>query len=228
MKRQMSVRPVPYEAIRHFILSIHYARRKPVIQYAFGLFDGDLPDPVGVVTYGQPATPAASKWVAGEENRKHVLELNRLVLYPEYNGGNYGSYLVSRSLKLLPHGTFVISYADWGGWHHIGYVYQATNWLYTGLTKAKIDKYSTGKHPRHRDLTDVQTVLRTEKHRYVYLVGTRREVREMRKKLRYPVIGTYPKGQSVRYDLEKLMPFADGSSSSTARCQLNSEREDDE
>lgn len=114
-KERLSVRRISYDDTKVFILNIHYARRMPCIQFAFGLFDGDYPYPVGVVTYGQPASAPLCKGIAGEENRKHVLELNRLVLYPEYNGGNYASYLVSKSLKMLPNHTFVVSYADWGG-----------------------------------------------------------------------------------------------------------------
>lgn len=115
IKNRLKVKRIEYEETKSFILQIHYARRMPCVQYAFGLFDGDYPFPVGVVTYGQPASPWLCKGIAGEENRKNVLELNRLVLYPEYNGGNYASFLVANSLKLLPHRTFVVSYADWGG-----------------------------------------------------------------------------------------------------------------
>ena len=114
-KRNLTVKRIAYEDTKTFILNIHYARRMPCVQYAFGLFDCDYPYPVGVVTYGQPASPSLCKGIAGEENRKNVLELNRLVLYPEYNGENYASFLVANSLKQLPHGTFVVSYADWGG-----------------------------------------------------------------------------------------------------------------
>ena len=184
-------------------MGVHYARRMPCIQYAFGLFDGNYPWPVGCVTYGQPASPFLCKGIAGEENRKNVLELNRLCLYPEYNGKNYASFLVSHSLKMLPHKTFVVSYADWGGWHHVGYVYQATNWLYTGLTKERTDKFSSSGHARHYDKNDTKRQIRTAKHRYIYLVGNKREVKQMRSQLKYPVYSEYPKGESMHYDTEK-------------------------
>lgn len=209
MDRKLSVKRIGYEETKNFILFIHYARRMPCIQYAFGLFDGDYPYPVGVVTYGQPASPMLCKGVAGEENRKNVLELNRLVLYPEYNGGNYASFLVGNSLKLLPHGTFVVSYADWGGWHHVGYVYQATNWLYTGMTKPRTDKYSESGHARHYAVGETRRQERTAKHRYVFLVGDKRDVKRMRKQLNYPVINEYPKGDSEHYDLKNPTPFVD-------------------
>lgn len=79
------VEQIPFERTKPFILGIHYARRMPCIQYAFGLFYGN--ELAGVVTYGQPASPNLCRGIAGEANRKRVLELNRLCFKPEYNGG---------------------------------------------------------------------------------------------------------------------------------------------
>lgn len=127
-------------------------------------------------------------------------------MYPEYNGGNYASFLISHSLKMLPSKTFVVSYADWGGWRHVGYVYQATNWLYTGMTKPRTDKYSASGHARHYAEGETRRQIRTAKHRYVYLVGSKSVVRRMRKELRYPVYEDYPKGDSRHYDINKPNP----------------------
>lgn len=198
----LRVERISYDECKHFILDIHYARRMPCIQYAFGLFDGSYPYPVGCVTYGQPASPPLCKGLAGEENRKHVLELNRLVLYPEYNGQNCASYLVSHSLRHLPGGTFVVSYADWGGWGHVGYVYQATNWLYTGITKPRTDKYSESGHARHYAQNETRRQFRTAKHRYVYLVGSKKQKKQMLSQLKYPIINEYPKGDSHHYSID--------------------------
>lgn len=163
----LQVTRISYEDTKPFLLGIHYARRMPCVQYAFGLFrDGKL---IGVVTYGQPASPSLCKGVAGEEHRKSVMELNRLVILPEYNGQNYASVLVSRSLKMLPGGRYIVSYADWGGWHHVGYVYQATNWYYTGCTKPRTDKYSESGHSRHYAVNETRRQNRTAKHRYIYI-----------------------------------------------------------
>jgi len=160
------VETIPTWATKPFILGIHYARRMPNIQYAYGLFlDGQN---IGIVTYGQPASPSLCKGIAGDKWKNHVVELNRLVIDPEFNGQNYASYLVSHSLKLLPNGTYVVSYADWGGWGHVGYVYQATNWYYSGLTKERTDKYSEG-HSRHYLKDEKRRVNRTAKHRYIYI-----------------------------------------------------------
>lgn len=205
----LKVERVSYEECKPFILEIHYARRMPCIQYAFGLFVDDYPFPVGIVTYGQPASPPLCKGVAGEENRHHVLELNRLVLYPEYNGGNCASFLVGNSLKQLPAGTFVVSYADWGGWGHVGYVYQATNWLYTGLTKPRMDKFSESGHARHYKPDETRRQPRTAKHRYVFLVGNKRDKKRMLSQLKYPVLSEYPKGDSRHYELGKPVALND-------------------
>ena len=192
----LHVRQISYQDALPFVLNIHYARSMPCVQYAFGLFEGI--EMIGVVTYGQPASPNLCFGLAGKENAKNVLELNRLVLLPEKNGSNHASYLVAKSLKMLPEKTFVVSYADWGGWHHVGYVYQATNFLYTGITKERTDIYSDG-HSRHYVEGETRRKDRTAKHRYVYLVGNKRVVKQMRKELNYKILD-YPKGVSEHYD----------------------------
>lgn len=109
----LHIRRIGYDDTKPFLLGIHYARRMPCIQYAFGLFKGV--DMIGCITYGQPASPSLCVGIAGKQNQLNVMELNRLVILPEYNGQNYGSYLVGNTLKRLPNRTFVVSYADWGG-----------------------------------------------------------------------------------------------------------------
>ncbi len=197
----MIVKKITYNDCLPFILNIHYARRIPCIQYAFGLFDNDKL--IGVCTFGQPASPSLCKGIAGETNRKNVLELNRLVLLPEHNGKNNSSILISKSLKMLPKNLFVVSYADIEGWGHVGYVYQATNWLYTGKTKSRTNKYSDG-HSRHYDKNETRRQYRTAKYRYVYLTGNKKK---QLKELKYTVITPYPKGDNVKYDHNKPIPL---------------------
>ena len=200
------VRQIDYDDASFFILNIHYSRRLPSISYAYGLFvDGEL---VGCVTYGFPASPPLCKGIAGIQNQHNVLELNRLVILPKYNGKNYASFLVGRSLKMLPNRTFVVSYAD-TAWSHVGYVYQATNFLYTGLGASRTDTWQpTGKHGRHQEQADNSIrQTRSRKHRYVYLVGDRRTKRQMRKDLKYKVYPKYPKGDEIKYDIKNPKPI---------------------
>lgn len=201
------VRRIGYEDTKPFLLNIHYARRMPCITDAFGLFiDMKL---VGVCTFGQPASPSLCIGLAGQQHKMDVLELNRLALLPEYNGGNNASYLVGKSLKMLPNGTFVVSYAD-TAWSHVGYIYQATNFLYTGKTKERTDKYSESGHSRHYLENETRRQFRSAKHRYVFLVGDKRTKREMAKDLRYPVFKEYPKGDEIRYDVNDPKPIITG------------------
>ena len=203
------VRRITYDEAKPFLLEIHYARRMPCITDAFGLFvDGAI---IGCVTYGVPASRPLCIGLAGEENSENVRELNRLCILPEYNGGgyNYASYLVAHSLKMLPNGTFVVSYAD-TAWSHVGYVYQATNFLYTGMSAKRVDVFQPeGLHPRAYDKENHSDLMQTrsQKHRYVYLVGNKSTRRKMLKQLKYPVYDKYPKGDETPYNIENPSPI---------------------
>ena len=199
------VREISYGETKPFLLKMHYARRMPCITNAFGLFVNE--ELIGVVTYGVPASHPLCIGIAGIENQYNVLELNRLVIKPD-SGKNNASYLVSRSLKMLPNKTFVVSYAD-TAWTHIGYVYQATNFLYTGMSAKRNDSYQPdGLHPRaydknsHSDLKQT----RSAKHRYVYLVGDKRTKKQMLKELKYKIVPEYPKGDERKYDINNPIP----------------------
>ena len=124
-------------------------------------------------------------------------------------GYNYASFLVSHSLKLLPNGTFVVSYAD-TAWSHVGYIYQATNFLYTGLSAKRNDVYQpSGLHPRAYDKDNHSDLMqsRSQKHRYVYLVGNKSTKRRMRKQLKYKVYDHYPKGEEIHYNIDDPKPI---------------------
>ena len=70
--QDLFVRPIPPHRSHLLIMTKHYARRIPQIQYAFGLMQsGKL---IGVCTFGQAPTSSLS-------NREFpIIELNRLVL----------------------------------------------------------------------------------------------------------------------------------------------------
>jgi len=113
-----------------FILNIHYAKRKPSISYVYGLFDkGEL---IGICSYGMPPSPILAESIIGKKDKKLVIELNRLVL--KYNRKNEASYLVGKSIKLLPKPKIIVSFAD-ENQNHKGIIYQATNFIYTGITQ---------------------------------------------------------------------------------------------
>lgn len=203
-----TVRQIDKRDTHWLLLNVHYARRIPPMSYAYGLFlDNELK---GVVTYGMPASPSLCKGVAGDKWRKHVLELNRLCLVD--NLPNEASRLVGASLKLLPKPLVVVSYADTAQ-SHTGYIYQATNFLYTGITVKRTEWAVRGlehMHTKaisntvaHLDMPPLQAVKeiygdrfyyreRSQKHRYVFLVGNKTQRKELQQALRYPSL-PYPK-----------------------------------
>lgn len=186
-----AVSRISYEETKDLILNVHYAKRMPSISYAFGLFEnGSM---TGIVTYGSPASPFLCKGVCGPSYKDLVIELNRLVLIN--NKKNEASFLVGTSLKMLPKYKIVVSYADTKQ-GHIGYVYQATNWIFTGTTKPRTDMAGAeGSHSRHSDNNPLNRVDRSPKHRYLYFLGSKKEKREAKKCLRY-IPQPYPKNKA--------------------------------
>ena len=165
------VEQISNDDARPVLMKVHYARSIPQLMFCFGLFIDDKL--CGVVTYGIPASPSLCRGLAGEDEFYNILELNRLVICDETP--NNASFLVGRSLRLLPKHRYVVSYADQGAWGHVGYVYQACNFLYTGLTESRTDVDSHGIHCRHAfdkgfDTTKRQP--RSQKHRYIDVCAT--------------------------------------------------------
>jgi len=202
----LTVKRIASSETYDWLLYKHYAKRIPSISYAFGLFDGLLL--IGVCTIGKPPSPALCVGVCGKENSCYVYELNRLCV----NEGlerNSLSFFVGGLLKLLPD-MILVSYADTSKAHN-GYIYQATNWLYTGLTIKRREwrERDSNKHSKsisvrysHQQLVSddrFHYVERPQNHRYIYLVGNRRFKKMTLKKLNYKQLD-YPKGENSRYD----------------------------
>ena len=199
--------------VKEWVLEKHYAKRKPRMQFKFGLFiDGILH---GVVTFGYPATPMTSRGICGKEYESFVLELNRLVIN-ETAPKNSASFLVANSIKKLPDQfKIIISYAD-TSMGHKGYIYQATNFIYTGLTIPMKEWKLKGKNlhsqnvcknislkERKADPNYIQ-IQRPQKHRYILFRGNKKEMKILLKNLKYP-IKKYPKGKSKRYECRDIL-----------------------
>ena len=191
-----SVQQIGYKDTKHLILNVHYARRMPSISFAYGLFENN--EFVGLVSYGTPASPSLCKGIMGEEYKSEVLELNRLVLIN--NKKNEASYLVGQSLKLLPKPRCIVSYADTQQ-GHAGCIYQASNFFFTGTTKARTDMAGKdGKHSRHHLGDRTNRGYRSAKHRYVTFIGNKKQKKKYLKLLNYPILTTYPKNSGGTND----------------------------
>jgi hypothetical protein len=208
---EKEVKKIKREDTLEFLLNIHYAKRIPTILYSFGLFINN--ELKGVITYGNPPGANVCNCICGDKYRNEVLELNRLVLVE--NKKNYASFLVANSFKLLPKPSLIISYADINFNHH-GFIYQATNFIYTGKAKGRekfIDKdgkdipertltrqYKKINMPRSEYLTKNNIVLTKQlpKHRYVYINANKKDKKQRKKDFKLP-IKPYPKGDNINY-----------------------------
>ena len=179
---------------------------------SFGLFN-DQSLLVGVFCYGTPANNHNNMLGSFQ-----CIELVRLVV-TEGLPKNTLSFFVTQTFKLLKSPLVLISYADQGR-NHCGYIYQATNWIYTGLGGG-VDFYrdKDGREIHSRIMSDLRlkwpnesreqiatklgwTKLQgTYKHRYFYFLGDKTAKKQMKLALleKYK-IETYPKEVNQRYD----------------------------
>lgn len=200
----MIVKKIDCKETDIWLLTKHYAKRKCHRMFCFGLFVNNVLE--GIVTYGMPPSPQVGRGFIGEEHRTKVLELNRLCINSTVPK-NAASYLVGNSIRYLKDWA-IVSYAD-GAMGHVGYVYQATNFLYCGSAKAHDKEYLIdgewvhAKRLTNRGITspsiwakenNIQTKAPQEKHRYIYFAN-----KKLKKHLKYPIL-PYPKGKSSQYD----------------------------
>lgn len=196
---------------KDWLLRKHYAKRVPAIEYSFGLFEDLIL--VGVCTFGPPPRVMNNGECIFKDYRVKTLELNRLCVKDDLPKNSL-SFFVSRCLSVLPKPICVVSYAD-HTFGHYGYIYQATNWIYTGLNQIhERQVFLNGKevHPRtacsmgFTSISDwaaseptVTLGEYTQKHRYFRFFGSKKDVAKMLSDLIYPKL-PYPKGENKKYD----------------------------
>jgi hypothetical protein len=130
------------------VVTHHYAHRKCPISWAWGIRTGGRI--VGILTVGKPASWSVMCSLVGETpeemktnpaaRSRDVYELNRLWISdncPKNLESRFIGWCL-RELKKLRPNILLVSYAD-GSQHHVGKVYQATNWVYTGQSLPFMD-----------------------------------------------------------------------------------------
>jgi hypothetical protein len=196
IKEKYTVKSIDSGLCKEWLLNKHYAKRLCSISYSFGLFDKNIL--IGILTIGKPASNQLCIGVCGVENSKYVYELNRLCVNENLEK-NTLSFFVSQSLKFIKENIILVSYAD-TKMNHNGYIYQATNWIYTGATKERTDiGFEDNKHSRHYSKNIDYSIRkhRSSKHRYILFLGKLKK--QFKEKLNYK-IEPYPKGENKRYD----------------------------
>ena len=200
------VKQIDYKTAMDIVVNKHYLQRKCPCSLAFGLFNNNKI--TGVVTYGKPPSYTLCNGIAGKEESNNVIEFNRLWVCDSMPK-NTESWFVSKTIKLCPY-EIIVSFADTEQ-GHVGYIYQATNWLYCGESKKQ--KYFRLKNKsnnvggtvyRRRERMPKNKIIKiygknfveeyysSLKHRYIYLNCTKKRKKELLKKLKYK-IQPYPK-----------------------------------
>jgi len=188
----------PYIRENHYSKTCH-GRPFP----CYGLFEAD--DLIGVIMFATPGSEVVRGSVFGPEHKDAVTELHRMHIQ-DHAPKNTGSWFIARALRLLverkPEIRGVLSFAD-PTEGHMGTVYQATNFLYTGSTTARYfyrDGDGRLRSPRQegKNIRVAEALAmgwtkekRLPKHRYLALVGDRRERRIFKKLLKLDIL-PYP------------------------------------
>lgn len=207
LKEDYEIKILSYQEAMAIVVEKHYLHRKCPVSRAYGLFKISSGECVGVVTYGVSPSSTLLKGICGPEEAKNVYELNRLWVSDEVPK-NGESFLIANTMCLLDR-EIVVSFADTSQ-GHLGVVYQASNFIYTGLSSKFKDPKVKGKENMHHatyahGMTNAQViekfgaenvvfVERPRKHRYIYFNCDKRKKKELLSKLRYKIT-EYPKRQ---------------------------------
>ena len=200
------IEQISYQQAMDLVVAHHYLHRKAPCSIAFGLFHkDDQLNCLGVVCYGVSPSSTLLKGVCGVEEWQNVYELTRLWV-DDSVPKNGESFLIGNTLRLLDK-EIIVSFADTSA-NLVGYVYQATNWFYTGLSAKFRDPKVRGLEHQHHatyanglsnkeviekfGVENVYFVDRPRKHRYVFFNASKSRRKQLLKALRYPVL-PYPK-----------------------------------
>jgi hypothetical protein len=215
VKDKYRVMPVSTSDCKEWLLKKHYLKRMTSFTYSFGMYDGI--ELVGVCTFGNAIPMQMKKSICGEKFMDLVYELNRLITNDNLEK-NATSFFVSSCLKMLPKPLIIVSYAD-KSFGHNGYIYQATNFYFTGESHTQKDwKLKGREHIHSRTLMDefafqenrikklkekygddLYQVERPPKNRYVFFVGSKKQKKDLLRNKLFE-IKPYPKGQNKNYD----------------------------
>jgi hypothetical protein len=197
------IKEISYQLAMETVIANHYLHRKAPCSHAYGLYREGLL--LGVITYGVSASSTLLRGICGDSEKQNVYELTRLWVDDQVPK-NGESFLIGNTIKLL-NKEIIVSYAD-SSHNHLGIVYQATNFIYTGLSaKFRDPKVKGLEHQHHATyakglsnkeviekfgIENVYFVERPRKHRYIYFNASKTRRKQLLKLLRYPILD-YPK-----------------------------------
>lgn len=200
-KGKINFKQVDSSELTELMTKYHYLHRRVTTSYCYALYyDNDL---AGMVTYTKPRISLAHT-ISDNATKDNTLELSRLYIkdYVSQNIPNITSKFVGWTLRQLKQvgNWYIISFAD-SGMHHIGAIYQATNFLYCGMTKRGNYAWNGyGKHGGHWEKGKYYRykIISSKKYRYIKFIGSKSFKKHARKGLKFKV-ESYPKADSEHY-----------------------------
>jgi hypothetical protein len=213
-KDRVVMRPINSNVARDIIVKNHYSHTWPVAVLCLGFYIDDKLN--GIIVYGSSAT----SHMANSLPSPNYWELQRLYSF-DWAGKNIESFMIGKSIRYIKENhkeiDCLISFAD-PEQGHAGTIYQATNWIYCGLSdipggyqyKFK-DKWehmrSTGARLGTRDHSiilemypNIEYRKGIRKHRYIYLLpNDKKHKKELMQKLndKYETL-PYPKANETK------------------------------
>lgn len=205
--KELEVRRLDPVFAHDFIKRHHYSASCPMnIGLALGFYYKDIL--TTVIVYGIPPCRYMpnSLWEGGHHT--NCWELVRLFSFDNCPK-NTESYCIGQSFKYIrehfPNIKVLVSYAD-PKHDHVGFIYQATNWMYIGRGGDTQEYFFKGKRTHTRTIVarlghctsgklkeiygeDVVRVKLELKHKYVYILQDKKEIMKKRKFEVFP----YPK-----------------------------------
>jgi hypothetical protein len=199
--QQLMVKPVPHSIAKQLLVREHYLHSFPGgTKLAVGAFLGIRL--LGALTLG--AGPANAYSLVDHATPEDCLTLSRLWLSDELPRNSESRFIgvVLRSLRKNTGLKFLVSYAD-PAQGHLGTIYQATGWVYTGLSQATpLYDIGDGRHYHSRSLShsfgshglshfqrhgiNVKLVPQESKYRYLYFLDLNWRARLRAPELPYP------------------------------------------
>ena len=201
----MEIKKIDNRTAQTIVIKHHYLHRKAPCSFAFGLFI--VKELVGVVMYGTPSSAPLRRGICGDDEKNNVIELTRLWIDDKV-GKNAESYLIGNTIKKV-NKEIVVSYSEIEQ-GHLGIVYQATSFFYTGLSAKRtnwtvegIDKHCqtiadkyTSKELKEKYGDKFKLVPRPRKHRYVFINAKKKRRKKLISKLKYTIL-PYPKNEGL-------------------------------
>jgi hypothetical protein len=198
---------VPFSAAKQILVKHHYLHSLPGGTYfTFGAFLNESLS--GAITFG--AGPQNAFKLVDKAKQEDCLTLTRLWLSDNFPANSESRIIAIclRALKKYTHFKFVVTYAD-PGEGHVGIIYQATGFIYTGLSEVTpMFDMGDGKIHHSRSLSQsfgthslkyflrnnlqVKVVHQLAKHRYIYFLDS-----ALKNSLKTPTL-PYPKKEDSK------------------------------